>query len=68
MYQHTRVDDVRQAYFFEHEPGHFPDLCCQGTCWSRFARGLKGAGDIIVPDRPGNGIDWNEDAVKRYAI
>jgi L-alanine-DL-glutamate epimerase-like enolase superfamily enzyme len=35
---------------------------------SRFARGLKGAGDIIVPDRPGNGIDWNEDAIKRYAI
>jgi mandelate racemase len=25
-------------------------------------------GNIIVPDRPGNGIDWNEDAVKRYAI
>jgi L-alanine-DL-glutamate epimerase-like enolase superfamily enzyme len=35
---------------------------------SRFARGLKGVDDIIVPDRPGNGIDWNEDAVKRYAI
>lgn len=25
-------------------------------------------GNIIVPDRPGNGIDWNEDAVKQYAI
>lgn len=25
-------------------------------------------GNMIVPDRPGNGIDWNEDAVKRYAI
>ena len=25
-------------------------------------------GNIIVPDRPGNGIDWNEDAIKRYAI
>jgi mandelate racemase len=25
-------------------------------------------GNIIVPDRPGNGIDWDEAAVKRYAI
>lgn len=25
-------------------------------------------GNIIVPNRPGNGIDWNEDAVKRYGI
>jgi mandelate racemase len=25
-------------------------------------------GNIIVPDRPGNGIEWNEDAVKHYAI
>ncbi|MCW5625751.1 MAG: mandelate racemase [Burkholderiales bacterium] len=25
-------------------------------------------GTVIVPDRPGNGIAWNEDAVKRYAV
>lgn len=25
-------------------------------------------GNIIVPDRPGNGISWDEVAVKRYAI
>ena len=25
-------------------------------------------GNIIVPDRPGNGISWDEAAVKRYAI
>ena len=25
-------------------------------------------GNIIVPDRPGSGLDWNEDAVKHYAI
>jgi mandelate racemase len=25
-------------------------------------------GNILVPDRPGNGIDWDEAAVKRYAI
>jgi mandelate racemase len=25
-------------------------------------------GNVIVPDRPGNGIDWNEDAVKHYAM
>jgi mandelate racemase len=25
-------------------------------------------GNMIVPDRPGNGIDWNEDAINRYAI
>lgn len=24
-------------------------------------------GQCIVPDRPGNGIDWNEDAVAKYA-
>jgi mandelate racemase len=23
--------------------------------------------NIIIPDRPGNGIDWNENAIKRYA-
>jgi mandelate racemase len=25
-------------------------------------------GHIVIPDRPGSGITWNEDAVKRYAI
>ena len=25
-------------------------------------------GNIIVPDRPGNGIDWDEAAVKKYAM
>src|ERR1700687_904098 len=25
-------------------------------------------GHLLVPDRPGSGISWNEDAVKRYAI
>jgi mandelate racemase len=25
-------------------------------------------GNIIVPDRPGNGIEWDEAAVKKYAI
>jgi len=25
-------------------------------------------GALVVPDRPGNGIEWNEDAVKRYAL
>ena len=25
-------------------------------------------GNIIVPDRPGNGISWDEAAIKRYAI
>jgi mandelate racemase len=25
-------------------------------------------GHVIVPERPGNGIEWNEDAVRRYAI
>jgi mandelate racemase len=24
--------------------------------------------NIFVPDRPGNSIDWDEDAVRRYAI
>jgi mandelate racemase len=23
-------------------------------------------GQVMVPDRPGNGLAWNEDAVKRY--
>lgn len=25
-------------------------------------------GHVVIPDRPGSGITWNEDAVKRYAI
>ena len=25
-------------------------------------------GNIIVPDRPGNGIDWDEAAIKKYAM
>ena len=25
-------------------------------------------GDAIIPDRPGNGIVWNDDAVKRYRV
>ena len=25
-------------------------------------------GDAIIPDRPGSGVTWNEDAVKRYAL
>jgi mandelate racemase len=25
-------------------------------------------GHLLIPDRPGSGITWNEDAVKRYAI
>jgi mandelate racemase len=25
-------------------------------------------GHIVIPSRPGSGITWNEDAVKRYAI
>jgi len=25
-------------------------------------------GDVLIPDRPGSGITWNEDAVKRYAV
>ncbi len=23
-------------------------------------------GQVIIPDRPGNGLAWNEDAIKRY--
>ena len=25
-------------------------------------------GNVLIPDRPGSGITWNEDAVKRYAV
>jgi mandelate racemase len=25
-------------------------------------------GHVMIPDRPGSGITWNEDAVKRYAV
>jgi mandelate racemase len=25
-------------------------------------------GYALIPDRPGSGITWNEDAVKRYAV
>jgi mandelate racemase len=25
-------------------------------------------GHALIPDRPGAGIEWNEDAVKRYAV
>lgn len=25
-------------------------------------------GHVIIPDRPGSGVEWNEDAVKRYAL
>jgi mandelate racemase len=28
---------------------------------------IKG-GHALIPDRPGSGITWNEDAVKRYAV
>jgi mandelate racemase len=24
-------------------------------------------GNVLIPDRPGAGIAWNEEAVKRYA-
>jgi mandelate racemase len=23
-------------------------------------------GDLVIPDRPGNGLAWNEDAIRRY--
>jgi mandelate racemase len=23
-------------------------------------------GNLVIPDKPGAGIEWNEDAVKRY--
>jgi mandelate racemase len=26
------------------------------------------ASHIVIPDRPGNGLEWNEDAVKRYRL
>jgi mandelate racemase len=26
------------------------------------------AGHVVIPDRPGSGITWNESAVKRYAV
>jgi len=25
-------------------------------------------GEAVVPDRPGSGVSWNEDAVKRYLM
>ena len=25
-------------------------------------------GHVLIPDRPGNGIEWDEDAVARYAV
>ena len=25
-------------------------------------------GHAVIPDRPGSGITWNEDAIKRYAV
>ena len=25
-------------------------------------------GNALIPARPGSGITWNEDAVKRYAV
>jgi mandelate racemase len=25
-------------------------------------------GEVVAPDRPGSGIDWNEDGVRRYAV
>ncbi len=25
-------------------------------------------GFVHIPDRPGNGIEWNEEAVKRYQV
>jgi mandelate racemase len=25
-------------------------------------------GQLLIPDRPGNGIEWNEDAIKRYRL
>ena len=25
-------------------------------------------GHALIPDRPGSGLVWNEDAVKRYAV
>jgi mandelate racemase len=25
-------------------------------------------GHALIPDRPGSGITWNEEAVKRYAV
>jgi L-alanine-DL-glutamate epimerase-like enolase superfamily enzyme len=24
------------------------------------------AGELIVPDSPGSGIEWNEDAIRRF--
>jgi mandelate racemase len=25
-------------------------------------------GEVVAPDRPGSGVDWNEDGVRRYAV
>jgi len=25
-------------------------------------------GHLLIPDRPGNGIEWDEDAIKRYPL
>ena len=25
-------------------------------------------GNAIIPDRPGNGLDWDADAVRRYRV
>jgi mandelate racemase len=25
-------------------------------------------GQLLIPDLPGNGIEWNEDAIKRYRL
>ena len=25
-------------------------------------------GQLVIPDRPGSGIEWDEDAIKRYRL
>jgi mandelate racemase len=78
-----RAATLAQAHGFDMSSHLFPEisshlLAVTPTChWLEYvdwgAAVLKHPievkdGHVLIPDRPGNGIEWDEDAVARYAV
>jgi mandelate racemase len=78
-----RAAAVAQVYNLDMSSHLFPEvsahlLAVTPTChwleWMDWANGILQQpfqikdGNAVIPDRPGIGIEWNEDAVKRYLV
>jgi mandelate racemase len=78
-----RAAAVAQVYNLDMSSHLFPEvsahlLAVTPTChwleWMDWANGILQQpfqikdGNAVIPDRPGVGIEWNEEAVKRYLV